>query len=344
MIGNPVCRKLFFSVIVWFAAWLQVEANSAMPGFWNNGNGSEFYPLYRSDSPYVGKIQMQHEEILIHLYPGFGVVKGTYYMLNTTDEPITLHTAYPINGHVSNPKVYAVHVSDIYGLKVLVNDSVVPVQMAEGDNAIVSGDIFSSSRNWYVWQATYAPEAITTITVYFLVNTQDAKLSHGYDKKHGNAFTYILESGRAWKDSIDRGEIKVFLKGGLRSDDLFGVLPGGCFTGNDTFLYYSFTKLEPTDSDNVVLWFKQVKQNVNFEAVRTDSAHYFAEMDNPDAMPAGLKPIEVSDFETGSSGSIMIGLVMAAVVFGPFILLAIVIIGVAWWMIKRHKRKKQAAH
>ncbi len=333
-------RALAFLLIT--LSILHAQANSAMPGFWNNGNGSEFYPLYVSDTPYIGKVQMQQEEILIHLYPGFGVVKGTYYMLNTTDEPITLHTAYPINGHVSNPQVYAVHVSDIYGLRVLVNDTAVPVQMAEGDNAIVSGDIFSSSRNWYVWQTTYAPKAITTITVYFLVNTQDAVLSHGYDKKHGNAFTYILESGRAWKDSIDKGEIKVFLKGGLKSTDLFGVMPQARFSGNDTFLYYNFTKLEPTDSDNVVLWFKQIKQEVNFEAVRADSALYFAEMEMPYATPAHLGPVAAKDFDTGSSSSLIIGLALAAVVFGPFILLALVIIVVAWWLFKRYKRKKQA--
>ncbi len=341
MIGNPACRKLFFSVIVWFAAWLQAEANSAMPGFWNNGNGSEFYPLYGSDSPYIGKVQMQHEEILIHLYPGFGVVKGTYHMLNSTDKPITIHTGYPINGHVDNAEVYAVHLSDVYGLKVLVNDSVVEVHKAQGDNSLISTDVFGYSYNWYVWQMTYAPKTIATITVYFLVNTQDAILSHGYDRKYGNAFTYILQSGRAWKDSIDKGEIKVLLKGGLKTSDLYGALPKGQFVGNDTFLYRTFEKLEPGDSDDVVLWFKRLDTHLSFDSVHADSATYYAQMDAPYIQPTGLREIKAADFKTGSSGSTMVGLAFLAVIVGPFVLLGIVIVVVVWWLVKRRKRKKQ---
>ncbi|MFN8286089.1 MAG: hypothetical protein U0V74_05010 [Chitinophagales bacterium] len=322
---------------------LNLQANSAMPGFWNNGNGSEFYPLYLADTPYIGKIQMQSEEILIHLYPGFGVVKGTYHMLNPTDKPISIHTGYPINGHVSNPEVFAVHLSDVYGLRVLVNDSAVAIEKAKGDNATISTDVFGYSYNWYVWQMTYAPKSVTTITVYFLVNTQDAQLAHGYDRKHGNAFTYILESGRAWKDSIDEGEIKVFLKGGLKTSDLFGVLPKGQFSGNDTFLYHTFTKLEPTDSDNVVLWFKQLAPAINFDSIRADSAYYFKAMDVAYLQPTGLTQIKAADFETGSTGSFMVGLALFTVIFGPFILLAIILIALVWWWLRRRKRKRLEA-
>lgn len=319
---------------------LSAIANSAMPGLWSNGNGSEFYPLYYADSPYVGKIKMQQEEILVHLYPGFAVVKGVYLMYNSAGSAINLHTGYPVNGHVSSPEIYKVELSDVYGLRVLVNDTAVPTHKAQGDNAQISTELFGSSNNWHVWQMTYAPQAITKITVYFLVNTQDADLLHGYDRKKGNAFTYILESGRAWKDSIGKGEVNIYLKKGLKLSDIYGVLPKGKVMGNDSFLQYSFTNLEPYDSNNVVIWYKKLADKIDFDAVLADSDKYYSLMDLPYCNPKGLNDIKAADFEVGSSASIMIGLAMMAVIFGPWILLAIVIGLAIWWYVRRRKRRQ----
>ncbi len=323
---------------------LLVFSNSAMPGFWSGGTGGEFYPLYKQDSIHLGKIQMQSEEILVHLYPGFAVVKGTYHMLNPSHEPVTLHTGYPINGHLSNREVYSVALSDIYGLKVLVNDSAVPNQKVQGDNAIISTDVFNYSSNWYVWQMTYAPQAITTITVYFMVNTQDAVLRKGYDRKEGNAFTYILESGRAWKDSIEQGTISVFLKGGLTLHDIYGVIPNSKLLGNDTFLYYQFTGLEPTDTDNVIIWHKQLGEAFNFDSLALDASTWYAGMDAPVVRPplSQLKPVTAFDFQVPKLGSTMIGIAFLAVIVAPF-LLGGVVLALAVWLIYRNRKQKNLA-
>ncbi|MFN8297944.1 MAG: hypothetical protein U0T75_02470 [Chitinophagales bacterium] len=337
--------KLSRLLLLFLFVPLVAFSNSAMPGFWSGGAAGEFYPLYKEDSIHLGKIQMQSEEILVHLYPGFAVVKGTYHMLNTTNEPVTLHTGYPVNGHLSNREVYSVQLSDIYGLKVLVNDSVVAGNKQQSNSDEISDDIFRSSSNWYVWQMTYAPKAITTITVYFMVNTQNAVLRKGYDRKEGNAFTYVLESGRAWKDSIGDGTISVFLKGEVGVRDIFGIIPQGRVLGNDTFLYYQFKNLEPSDTDNLIIWYKQIGAAINFDSVAHDSVKWYAAMDLPVLRPATSQLIVVKafDFKVSQLGSTVIGLVMLAVVALP-ILLGLLIVGlIVWYVVKRRKKKRQQA-
>lgn len=63
-------------------------ANIAQPGIYNAGGNGVFSPVFPQDSAAFQKIQMVREEVYVQVYPGFAVVKGCYWMYNTTDETI----------------------------------------------------------------------------------------------------------------------------------------------------------------------------------------------------------------------------------------------------------------
>lgn len=83
--------------IISFFILLMLCSNAAQPGVWNAGGGG-FNLLFPEDSSAFRKIQMQREAIAIQLYPGFGVVKGTYHMRNSTADTIKIKVGYPVQG------------------------------------------------------------------------------------------------------------------------------------------------------------------------------------------------------------------------------------------------------
>lgn len=322
-------------------AWHTVFSNVAMPGFWGNGSGSNFFPLVAADSAQVGKIQMRSEEITVLLYPGFAVVKGVYRMYNHTSDTISITTGYPINGSISNDEVYAVSVSDLFALKVLIDNTEVPVKREDDNNNIAADDMLEGANNWYVWQTAFPPQAITTIQVYFMVNTSNAVLRKGYGKKKGNAFTYILESGRAWRDSIDSGNIRVFFKGGLRTADLIGIYPRAVFSGNDTFIHYHFEKLEPAATNNIILWHKAKSGALDFEKQLSLADDYYALADRilPPSPAAGFKVIDAYNFRVSNFGAMAIGALFTLTIIGP-LLAGIIILAVIIFLVLRYFKRK----
>ncbi|MCW5909036.1 MAG: hypothetical protein KIS94_14315 [Chitinophagales bacterium] len=336
--------KSILPFVALLLTWQVAFSNVAMPGFWGNGNGSNFFPLMAADSAHVGKIQMQREEITILLYPGFAVVKGTYYMYNHTSDTVRITTGYPVNGSLSNDEVYSVSVSDLHALKVLVGNIEVSVTKEESDNNISSAGLFGNADNWYVWQAAYTPNAITTIDVYFLVNTGNSVLRKGYSKKKGNAFTYILESGRVWRDSIDKGRISVFMKGGLKISDFMGVYPRGAFSGNDTFMQYRFEKLKPTASNNIILWYKAQTESVDFEKQVSNASVCYALADRIlfPSSAYSFKIIDAYNFQVSKVGTMAIGALFTLAIVGP-LLAGITILAVIIFFAVRYFKKKTTA-
>ena len=321
-------------------------ANSAMPGLWQAGANGKFIPLFASDSIYFGKIQMQHEQILVNLYPGFAVVKGEYYMYNNTNEAINMHVAYPKQARFSDTLVENVIPSYIDALKVLVNDS--PTELMRKKDLVVlpsSGPIATTNEqdyeNWFVWTMTFAPKAFTKITVYFLTDNSHAKLSRGYSRDRGSAFTYVLESGRAWGGSIDSGKICIQLKEGLTTKEVKAILPYNTLKGDDTHLLYQFVNKEPAEKDNLLIWYKESAQDSSFEyKIVPEAAKYYAEIDGFEVAAfssTALVPLQINDFEIHSSNPLS-WIFYGMIAFGGMILF--VIIYALYRLIKRANRAK----
>jgi hypothetical protein len=343
-------KKIAIVCLMWMVS-VAAFANSAMPGLWQAGANGKFIPLFASDSIYFGKIQMQHEQILVNLYPGFAVVKGEYYMYNNTNEAINMHVAYPKQARFSDTMVQNVIPSYIDALKVLVNDSPTDLMrkkdaafdtmMYKPDRQMVAITTEQDYENWFVWEMTFAPKAFTKITVYFLTDNSHAKLSRGYSRDKGSAFTYVLESGRAWGGSIDSGKICIQLKEGLTTKDVKAILPYNTLKGDDTHLLYQFVNKEPTEKDNLLIWYKESAQDSSFEnKIVPDAAKYFAEIDGFDVAAfsnVSLVPLQLNDFEIHATNPLS-WIFYGMIAFGGLILFMIIYAVYRW--IKRSNRAK----
>ncbi|MEO7311150.1 MAG: hypothetical protein ABIX01_12185 [Chitinophagaceae bacterium] len=284
-------KKVFLSCLGLVCA-VGALCNSAMPGLWEAGANGRFVPLFAGDSMYLGKIRMQHELVLVNLYPGFAVVKGEYYMYNTSDETINMHVAYPKQATYSDTIVQNVIPAYIDGLQVLVNE--VPValmrkndpefdSLVNAPNSSVHSEVSNTSENWFVWKMSFPPKSYTKITVYFLTDNSHAKLRRGYSGDEGQAFSYVLESGRAWGGDIDSGKICVALKNGLTTKDVKGVLPFNALMGDATHLLYQFVNKEPESKDNMLIWYQGAATDLAFEKNIVPAAgKYYTEIDSFD--------------------------------------------------------------
>lgn len=263
-------------------------SNAAQPGVWNAGGGG-FSFLFPEDSSAFRRIQMKSEAIAIQLYPGFAVVKGTYQMLNTTDDSITIRVGYPVNGIYDSG--YRMERNEItfdglYRLKVIQDGRERPIIERPVADHQPHAQTFDND-NWYVWESVFPPAAVSEISVYFIVNTNDAKITEGYARDRHNAFIYILESGRVWQQPIGEATFKVQFMDGLEVDDLhgisnsvdFGVLP------DSKLLYGKKSFFTPMPEDNLVINYGEHREALDFQAETEKSTAYFAQIDELAFMP-----------------------------------------------------------
>lgn len=278
----------FFLILIGFTPG-EVNSNAAMPGYWNTGAGRTFFPFFPEDSIHYGKIQMQSEDISILLYSGFGVVKGEYRMYNHSPAPVNLHLGFPTNASVENDEVVRILFDDLHDLRVLVNGDTVRTSRLQDESPLVrlkrkreprrfdrTFGSLSNIENWHVWEATFPPQSITTLTVYYIVNTNDATILRGYDRGNGCGFVYILETGEAWAGKIDSGRINIKLCGGLTENDIQGIYPYGSFyTDGKNDIQYLFWDLDPTYRDNIIVRYGERKKEFSFDsAVGLPDARY----------------------------------------------------------------------
>ncbi|EAY30360.1 hypothetical protein M23134_08189 [Microscilla marina ATCC 23134] len=319
-------------------------ANAAMPGFWDVGAGINFIPFFAKDSVHLDKIQMQSELVTIMLYPGFAVVKGEYQMYNHSDAAINLTTGYPINSGFMNKAAYSVQMSDLYGLQVKIDGKNATVKRASSANVeAYHHKTLDHTDNWYIWEAAYAPQKVTQLTVYFIVNTNTAQLRKGYNADYHNGFSYLLESGRAWAKNIGKGRIYVHLMDTLKVQSVQGVYPFKTFkTDGNQQMVYDFADLEPTENSNVVIRYSKKLDNFDFNKVLQTAQGYFKKIDalKGDMLnTAEWKTVQATDFNIYSkNGGILVifPLIMAYLI--PILIVAFAVI--MWYKYKRKKARQ----
>ncbi|MBX7044412.1 MAG: hypothetical protein K1X86_01130 [Ignavibacteria bacterium] len=343
-------KKAFFVFLLFVLLACSSEsfANAAAPGFYNNGGSSNFIPFFSSDADYLDKIQMQSEVITVLLYPDFAVVRGEYNMLNLSNKEIVFNTGYPINASFENEQLTRVSYEDIYNLKVFVDSKEVPNEKLRAGDSTYSFDGRQQNlyNNWYVWKSTFKP-GITKIKVYFIVNNSNSILRKGYSRDKDNGFLYILETGKAWAKNIESGRINIQLMDGLKASDIMGVSPQSKFTMNEdgTSLIYDFKNLEPSPNDNVLVRYKKLKENFDFQSVVSQSQKYYDEIDR--IQPANIfaesyKPFTASDFKVHDSSSDWFGFLLIFGIFGvPTLIFLAIALTVIFIIVRSRKKKKQ---
>ena len=264
-------KKSFLTSLLFLAFHFSTSANIAQPGMWQAGGMGNYALMFPEDSLGFQKIQMKKERVSILLHKGFAVVKGEYWMHNDTDQTVTIKTGYPINGFAEgeNTKLVQAIFDELHGLKVLIDGKVTPLIKEQ------------KMDDWYVWNNTFPKNSTTKIEVYFLMDTNQARVRKGYEIDYSNGFVYLLETGSVWKQPILEGEIRIQTSDDLKLENLKGVFPSDFFEGNGTqqILRGNFTNLSPTDENNIIIRYGQQIKNFDFEKIVNQRDKYFTEAD-----------------------------------------------------------------
>lgn len=322
---------------------LLCSANVAMPGVWTNSAGGEFTPLFVQDAAAAENVQMQSEHIVANIYPGFAVVKGTYWMYNHSTKPVQLTVGYPVNpSQIENVSHLKNEFTDIYELQVKING-----QKIESKFKKTMLETSSKRDGWYLFPASFPPKDTLLIEVYYLLNTSAANYTEGHSSIEIDAFTYILESGRAWKDSIDNGIIEIHFND-LKPEDIYGIKSNLHFNTNERFLLSIFQNLEPSQDDNVIIWYEKKENKLGFEAVCQQANSLYNDIDGI----SKYRVVDSTDFKTftptndlpiGSRELVWIAfliLVVGLVIFAPIILIGIFVYELYKFIKQRRARNK----
>ena len=328
---------------------IQLFANVAQPGVRNAGGMGDFTLLFPDDSLGYKKIQMQKERISIQLYRGFAVVKGEYWMLNTTDEMISIRAGYPLNASYNTRKnssdLTQVQFDKLYQIKVLIDGQLTEIRQSPIESNQPNLDSYSNADedNWYVWTTEFKPGDLTKIEVYFIVNTNDANVSLGYSKEYYNAFMYVLETGASWKPPIGEGTVMIQLMDGLKQQDIEGASPDSIFgfdVANQTLLY-QFTDLEPTFENNIVITYSEKIEDFDFAGIVEKSESYFSEVNKLSSQAINQASFEEVKFDSPFEISEINGVsvIFSLIVFGIPTLLILGIIFIIYKVVKRNRKQ-----
>src|SRR5690606_12659430 len=279
----------------------------------------------------------------------YAVVKGTYLFRNT-NEQLDFKMGYPINGIYSGGSVdlNQVQIDQLNPFKIKANDNwLTLVGQRNGEY----GNLSSFGNNWKVWQMDFLPEETKTVQVYFIVNTNNATVSKGYNSERKNAFIYLLESGSVWKCPIEKGSFYVQLMDGLTAEHVQGISTGFGFEFNPAQRIFAGMKanFSPTPKDNLVVTYYEHNETLLFETLITQADRLFAKIDELSLLPlANFAYTEVEIGDPYAVGSTFWGALPALltlfVVSSPF-LIGVIMVGIAiwafakWMKIRRRKNK-----
>ena len=282
---------------------------------------------------------MKSEDIYMQLYKGFATVKGNYYFKNTSTDTLKIKVGYPINNVFENidfhHEVNQVRVDGLYKIKGLVN----------GNNATLFEKPNSENDNWYVWEVIFPPNKITEFTVYFLVNTNNAKTTQGYNSDKKNAFIYLIETGSIWKSPIEKGNFYTQLKDDLSIDDVKASPPTSLFFDEEnSTLKFSLSNYGKNPDPNFVITYGKTISNFNFEEVTKNSNHYFNTIDafsKQNFTDSNYTAIELPNaYKVGGISNKAIGLAFYFAIYGIPILLCITILILVIILYKKFIKRK----
>ena len=343
MISKISIRK-FWGITICFFTFLFPQiifANASQPGIWNAG-GTIFTMLYPEDSLTFKKVQMQEERIYIQLYKGYSVVKGTYLFRNTTQEPLRFKMGYPVNGiyYGGENDQNTVTLDSLSRFNIKAKGDWLPL-LKETHSKLKNDyhNLVPFNDNWMVWQMAFEPGESQTVEVYFIVNTNEARIQKGYNIEQRNAFIYLLESGSVWHQPIEKGHFYVQLMNGLTTKNIKGISPGFGFQFNEMNHLFAGTRTNflPTPKDNLIITYHEYEEHFAFDEITIQTDSLYSKIDDLSQLP--LDGLTFTQVELGDPYAVKStlfayfpALLTLFVLFAPFII-GIIILAIAIWAI-----------
>jgi hypothetical protein len=196
-------------------------------------------------------------------------------------------------------------------------------------------------NNWYAWEQDFPQGQYTTLTIYFITQNNLAKFKRGALSRDGNAFGYVLESGKAWGGRIGVGQVLIKLNEGLSLNNVMGILPKQKILGDLTHIQYSFNNLEPSPADNLLVWYEGAPPDFKFDKRVLPAADTLFKM--MDAFPvtefnnSGFTALERNNFSLAESGLTFSG----ALYFMLFTIPWVVLGGFIIYLVRGKKKKTE---
>ena len=319
-------------------------SNVSQPGIYNGG-GMAFSMLFPEDSLAYKKVQMQEEQIYIQLYKGYAVVKGRYKMVNTSTDKLSFKMGYPIKGIYYGGAGLAneVELDSIYKFKVKSNGTDLKINQKRYDEEKAAHVMTFSNQNWLTWQMDFLPNATNFIEVYFIVNTNNAKVAKGYNRRATNAFVYLLESGSVWKQPIEKGTFLIELKDNLKLEAITGI--SGHFNfkqyAQENILLGTKTNFSPTPKDNLIVTYSEVIANFDFQTLLTTDNELYSNIDQLSSKPLSknLEPFQAKNpYEVKATFTGYLPLILTLLVlYLPYLLVGILVVFVLRFFYKKRK-------
>ncbi|WP_435414499.1 hypothetical protein [Polaribacter aestuariivivens] len=331
--------KNFRYLIILFFVSIFLLSNSAQPGVWNAGGSGSFTLLYPEDTIAYKKIQMKSENIYMQLYEGFATVKGDYYFNNTAKDTLKIKVGYPVNNVFENVKfhhkVNEVRVDGLYKVKGLTNEK--ELKIYEKPN--------SKNENWYVWEVVFPPKEITKFTVYFLVNTNNAKITQGYNADKKNAFIYLIETGSLWKSPIEKGNFYAQLKNNISIKNCKTSAPTNLFFNDkNNILKFEMENYGKKPDENFVVSYSETLSNFNFNKITQKSDFYFSEIEQfskNNFNQLNFSEIKTNNvYDVGGVENATIDFIFYAAIYGVPLFIAFIIIFILVIIYKNYQKKK----
>lgn len=326
----------------------KISANAAQPGIWNAG-GTVFTMMYPEDSATFKKVQMQQEKIYMQIYPGFAVVKGWYKMKNTSKTYLKFKMGYPVNGiyYGGANDLNEVHLDSLSQFKIYSNQRELPLIKTKPNIETVQS-INAFSDNWLVWDINFLPDETKIIEVYFLVETNNGKITKGYNADSYNAFIYLVESGNIWKNPIEKGEFYVQMMQGLQEKNIHGISNGFGFLWNKNLAIAKGikTNFSPTQKDNLIITYSERNENFKFSDIVSQKEKWYAAIDQFSKIAAQEsyteKFLDKNPYEVSTSVlSYFPMILMAVIMFLPYLLIGALVFIVVILIIKKRKKRNQ---
>lgn len=306
------------------------------PDLWNTGAVGQVIPMDEMQVVEQG-ISLLSTRVWVDLFPGFGVVKSVFRFLNQTDMPIRLKVGYPIRGNFQTGIPALAHFDDARGLKISIDGQAI-ITRSEGGR---SNGHDPNPFTYEVWDQTFLPDTVTTITVESVVPTQFSRLASGEKFATSNAFGMSLQGAEAWNGPIGQLQVLIRLNGGLMLANIRGLVPDSAFHGNLGHLQLDRTDIEPRPEDNMIVWYSGAPADYPFEKKVTPVLEPLRV--SMDTFPVtsfydpAFQLIRRSDFDLAAGGLTLAGVLYFIMFFAPWVIL----IGFVVFML-RGKRKRKA--
>ncbi len=260
-------RRIFFVLLIGLS--VLPFANIAMPGYWSIGTG---FDITSPEGEALEHVSMESEEIYVHLYRGFAVVRAVFLMKNGMKGDIKkARIGFPKSGSLRGQIYYHLEMGESENFTVYSN--------GEQVKGIAEEHFEESSPRmdvWYVWEQDFPAASYTKIELFYVVNTNYASITKGYSNIKGMAFSYILETGASWKGNIGSSIVFIRLCDGITVNDLNSVYDFKAMKvrGPDELLF-EYASYEPSIYSNIFINYLKPADGFDFPKILSDTQKYY---------------------------------------------------------------------